>query len=662
MCTRVSAKDVITSGSPLLPAFSHSLCCLSTSLHAPSLTRLQDFNWYWGAFDWFLSAGNIYVLAVVPWVVFSGWRYVRCSSAACLATGAIAANSLVGCTRSALSASSLGSSIPGFSTISLAVVWLGQLVPAVLAPYVLGGAVRGFIRRPVRLQCLAFTAIVVFAYFCISILAPAFAVATPLMQSVLRVVVFTFGLEVTVAVMRVGSKLAFTRHMPRDRLLALTGSTLAVAAVSGRMLVASMDTALGTLALSLAIAVTEITLRLTMPARDEQIMRCVRMICPSCREDALSEPGAYAAPDSPPAAGPRQTRSLTPSTVVSASPASASHGVPSLQDPAMGRFVAEAQDIHAYFSMLTLDTMAEDLGILTSLPFGLLMAFPSRTGGAPPSHEDVIFRVALQYIIELITDMSPALIMLAVNTCCGVRWNAVSGQQARSAGLAALFSEAQDQSAKGVKVAVPSSEVSIDDSLANPEAPTPTLSKLPVRQSPNAVLLAPGTATPSSEPDRRSQGQASQPSCSQSRCCTCFLLPDDPDVQEHRAHLRSVYDAEIDRIAADALWSPVSWRGLLEAQFTGGAPPPTLLFAPVASPAQMSSAQGLVAWLSIRAEVLTARMHRAWTTRFRGWTLLFLVGALNAVMLAGRNFAGPFLRCMKEDDEKLWFDYCPEES
>jgi len=57
------------------------------------------------------------------------------------------------------------------------------------------------------------------------------------------------------------------------------------------------------------------------------------------------------------------------------------------------RAAREAQDVHAYFSLLTLDTMAEDVGIVASLAFGLLFRSPSRAGGAPAVVGDVLVRI-----------------------------------------------------------------------------------------------------------------------------------------------------------------------------------------------------------------------------------------------------------------------------
>jgi len=48
-------------------------------------------------------------------------------------------------------------------------------------------------------------------------------------------------------------------------------------------------------------------------------------------------------------------------------------------------------------------------------------------------------------VLELLTDMAPALLMLGVNVCCGVRWRRVRGGAVRAAVLRQLAVESVEE-------------------------------------------------------------------------------------------------------------------------------------------------------------------------------------------------------------------------
>jgi len=922
-----------------------------------------------GSFDWILSGFNIFTIAVLPWLIFSGWSAVRRSTLAVLITTALLSNLVLGGTRNIITAGGFASGT-AWSFGGLAMVWFGQLIPAVLTPIILSGAIAGFVSSPVRLQFASFFAILTFSYIVLTFIAPAFVEATPFVQVIIRVVVYTILLELAIATVRVCTKASFSRHIPRDRTLALVGPTLLVAGMTGRFLSTSMDTLGETIGVAAAISVTELTLRLTLPSRDRVLLGWCLKWCPCLWQDRVhitpptEETGGKLASDdtaplatsstragsdvmplaaahdrtvslddTSPAEGAlesRQTRLLsteddptdqfgalsaahrtdTTSSVIDGKATSSTHsGVQSnplasgdepgrakasgaqkhaqglsgaaaedevsdsaaaplgpnaadwgtqsalpapLPAPtifthapvsgggtakpspsnrlafadvalstravrvgaavqmAMRRTAREAQDIHAYFTMLTLDTMAEDIGILTSLPFALLMRLPPRVGGDPLTVGDILARIGGQYVLELLTDLAPPLLMLSVNVCCGVRWRRVSDRAVRrtvreemlkaqlpqnddgvervlmetpiAGSRASRFTEIdlasasaqmemlddaqqlntadedeehvlqpeQDEEAGRVS-GMSMTEMSHDASLEGEDGGLPPVPPMPAmgssahmalqlaaqqsefvamggsvrspdeNDSPRGFSAAPAgqytqpgeqqpTSTQGASADTRAilrgtyvsaEGNAPQESLAAELKhdngrtvgpCDVVLRKDDPDVVAHRETLLHSYKKEIRRIHRDALWQPVEKQQLLALAVEGysdplahvgaiaqqakpqeGADaastdssedaPAMVLWQPVYRVADMSPMQRWVAWLSISSESLSVRLGRAWETRFQGFTRLFLIGVISAVLLNARNFAGPFLRCKLLDAEgQTYFDFCDDQT
>jgi len=472
-----------------------------------------------------LSGANLFVFAVLPWLVFNGWTSLRRSSLAVLLSAALLANLVVGGLRQLVAGAGLDEGNEAlWGLLTLGLVWMVQLLPATSAPAILRGALRGLVHNMWRLQVAYMLGLTAFSFLMLSVLAPLFARSSPIMQVVIRVVLYTVVLEVVIAIVRVCSRANFSSHLPRDNLVVLLAPIVISAGLLGRILSSSMDSVAETIGVAIAISVTEVTLRMTLPSRDRVLLQCCWRICPcvfpSSKDRQVEQREKAAAHSLPPASvsdGAPQTFVLptsatsSPSIIMDVSPpackqASAealpelaprsaeaplaesvllnlatpiNHG--SAQHPAapdlairgeargssteagpvaqrnlgndpqtaavLARAAREAQDIHAYFSLLTLDTMSEDIGILLSLPFALIMRLPPRVGGQPLGALDVLARVGGQYVLELLTDMAPALLMLCVNVCCGVRWRRVGGVSVRAAVLDQLSREAAEEGA-----------------------------------------------------------------------------------------------------------------------------------------------------------------------------------------------------------------------
>ncbi len=95
-----------------------------------------------------------------------------------------------------------------------------------------------------------------------------------------------------------------------------------------------------------------------------------------------------------------------------------------------------AVNTQSYYAFLIADTMAEDIGILASLSLSLLFRVPARRGELPISADQVLIRVMIQYLLEALTDIGPALTYYVSSMLCGVRLSPVTSRMvAASVGL-----------------------------------------------------------------------------------------------------------------------------------------------------------------------------------------------------------------------------------
>lgn len=700
---------------------------------------------FWlGQLQFVVTTFNIATIAIVPWVVISGWTVLRWSTVCGLLSVSLLANLVIAAIRSV--GSGTGAASGGlWDFLTRVMGWAGQLIPAVATPLLLAGTIAPFVHKPMRVQLGMVLALIIFAFYVVSVVVPAFGKAGVVVQLILRVVAFTLGYEVALATVRVCSKVHFSSALPRDRLVALAAMAIVSAAVAGRVLTSSFDSTGETVGAAVLLGLVELTMRITTPARDAGLIALVgrcgcarklhqaavmqtptaargrqgtpspRAVAPHVQGDVhdservalssdggagggsseeeddarvprlesdpptaaedprlrttsaaepstspthsahVAEAGASELPVAPPGAavvlqvstsepgtkgkgGPAPTASQAPEQGSSRAPwtgrgeeASASE----LADEDVGTRSLAAQDTHAWFSMLTFDTMAEDVGILSSLAFALLLRIPPRLGGEPLGVADVFARVGAQYVLELATDLAPALLLLTMPLCCGVRWKAVGRAQVAPLSLGLVAAEAPASK-------LPADGGGADSSPAQSGAGSALLDDTPL---PTADLQEGASAAPAT-----------------TSTCGCVLSPGDADVASLVAAQRKQYSAEIEQVTSDPLWQPLTLEQCLQLAVEGsGAGTATVLWSPVTSLADMSPLQRVVASLAIRAELLAVRLNRAWSARFQGWVLLFLLASFSGTLLVARSVTGMRTFCRFPDaDGGHYFDYCDQ--
>lgn len=582
---------------------------------------------------------------MVPWLVLTGWSTVRYSTTFGLAFLSIGVNLLAGGAQEALIASGV---VPvALRVVPFAVVWLCQLAPALAAPMWLSGILHGLVNHPVRLQAAAVGAILAFSFFVmVQVIALFIAAESPVMQVLLRAVLFTMLLEVVQSIIRVFAQGSFSRHMPHDRVIAFLAPVSIVSGLAGRFLVTNMDTTTESAIAAAFLSGIEIALRLTQPARDKVLLRCCRTVCPRhcpawccgcchahcaecCREprrqfsNRSAAVGAFvkvgmqhgrrgaARRDSPikstsssprgSSSSPRGSpgrlalgvapKSLTRSASPDVVPMEASYrnlfnasgprlrnrmgeAVRGLLSGAKVRAQRHGQYIHAYYTLLTLSTMAEDVGILLSLPYGLLFRFPARVGGKPIPPLDLLWRVMLQYVMELATALGPALMLWAVNAAFGMRWAPVRDDDVRRSTQHAMMWAAQRRASMRLSLAGSKGE-SILPSTAGPPAGTVSPTSINVKPASSLLTGTPASLSPMADEgdSDMASGRSATPEAEKrpatSWCgwllssCTCRLRHDDPDVEVYRHKLLRNMALEVDRISKDALWAPITTTELL---------------------------------------------------------------------------------------------------
>ena len=120
----------------------------------------------------------------------------------------------------------------------------------------------------------------------------------------------------------------------------------------------------------------------------------------------------------------------------------------------MRRVGNNAVNTQSYYAFLIADTMGEDIGILASLSLSLLFRVPARRGELPISPEQVVIRVLIQYLLELLTDIGPALTYYATSMLCGVRLSPVTSRMvAQSVGVPAAHVKASGAASRLAKMA-----------------------------------------------------------------------------------------------------------------------------------------------------------------------------------------------------------------
>ncbi len=264
------------------------------------------------------------------------------------------------------------------------------------------------------------------------------------------------------------------------------------------------------------------------------------------------------------------TAPLTVNTTPLPAPPAARTNIASWNTLRMQRVAKNAVNTHSYYSYLLVDTMAEDVGIFASLALTLLFRLPARRGELPIEPTQVVLRVFIQYLLEFMTDIGPALALWVGSHCCGVRLLAVTSKQvAEAVGL-----PLRDALGGGGKVGDAHAGRGASVALALNASPT-------MRQSPAArtqagaggVVVTEGVDGGQTKPPRKARGvkrlKKPPPKQSKSVCCqVCsrlILRESDADVVAARRASHQAFAARWRQIASDPIWQPMDMRKLLQA-------------------------------------------------------------------------------------------------
>ena len=497
----------------------------------------------------------------------------------------------------------------------------------------------------------------------------------------LRLLALPLVAEVSAAGLRISDRYMLEGNVPGAirgfRLLAVS-LTLAI---TGRFFVTGLQTTGLTIALSIAVAAIEVTMRWTMLSRDQLFKACgVRLrrwasTCPGCSCIQSTDSGKKL----PTMCSRLQCR---PSDELLSSRRRWADLSPAEQT---------ARDTRANYAFIVGDTVSEDIGMLTLIPVAIFFRLPTRIGGEPLPLGDVLLRVGFQWLLELATDVGPFVAYAAGRAWLTWRGDKLYGGVTRAEIGQALASmhpaqgtvmpadtlrsdgEAPVQSspvpshksthgaAKAApSVIVSSGATSIDDSEANPLASTSSGAVSPAASgaalvysgtgSGRSVVGAAGTAVISSDGASPATASSAHPHDSayvkqrvewrRSLLC-CAVQPDDVTAC---AHIRLAQSALL-LDDGDVLWQELPWPVVRAAMAPGAAP----------------EQWGWLHWFVFRNELLATRVATAWERRPVGWnaTVLLMCFLFGGMMLRGYLDTNVVCSFVDRGGQRYW-DACVE--
>ena len=318
------------------------------------------------------------------WLHFSGGRWVRWDRAVAMLTcGGVTGTLVFGGFLAYFSTLPRGAITPALRAAYLGLAFFSQALPSLVSALISKPLLQGTMRFPIAFSVGTTLINIICGYVLLVVVIPAFAVAGEVGRITLRILALPLLNEVCSGAIRVLGYTWLSPSLPADWVLVPSSTLVLFMAMAGRFLSTNMHTVSGTIAVSLLLAVVELGMRGTMPWRDAAY---TRLLChPAfCR---------------PPAATHRARRA----------------------------------HLKAWTGFMQLETVAEDVGILFSLAIALLLRVPPTPGAAPLTVSEVALRVAVQYAIELLTDIGFALAHYTLVTCCGVRYGRVTAPQLQAA-------------------------------------------------------------------------------------------------------------------------------------------------------------------------------------------------------------------------------------
>ena len=209
-------------------------------------------------------------------------------------------------------------------------------------------------------------------------LAPLFYASDTGGRLFLRLVVFTIFLELPAAVIRGCSRFCISTTYPTDRTLSLLSIVMMTSAVFGRFLSTNMRTTGETVLVSVLLMFLEMGLRFSLVQRDNFFACCCSGCCGSLVRDCQC----------------------------------------GFQQREQER---DRANTRMWTSFMLLDTLLEDVAILLALPLSLLIRQPPAPGEAPLDAGTIVFRVFIQWFLELIVDLVPAIAYFVMARCLNFR-------------------------------------------------------------------------------------------------------------------------------------------------------------------------------------------------------------------------------------------------
>ena len=209
----------------------------------------------------------------------------------------------------------------------------------------------------------------------------------------IRVVAIPLIMEAQLGLVRVLARRHFQPDMNLDRALLFMSPTIVTAGIVGQLLSTSFETLGETIGAALLLGAVEMLMRLTTLQRDQLYMRVCGTRCSAlCGRGDLEGEGKQRSGASAPG------------------------------------------EWRLFASYILLDSAAQDVGIVLSLAVNLMFRPPVTPGGASLSSGEVLLRVSIQYLLELLTEMAMPLALWCAVRVGGMRQWRVSQQQVQSWG------------------------------------------------------------------------------------------------------------------------------------------------------------------------------------------------------------------------------------
>jgi len=540
-----------------------------------------------------------------------------------------------------------------------------QLAVVPMLPWLAGKFFRIITPRPMLLSSSLAMVAVLLSFVLTTLITPVFNRAGDGVRILIRLVVLPVAFETAAFCTRFTAQTLLQGDVPgASRGFLLLPLALGNAFI-GRYYSTGLNSATLSHALSFAVAVLEITMRYTIPVRDRYMQKCLRSVTPR-----------------------RARRCFASGRIGQQAP----------------KYVAwddlsptkqHARTTRAHYAFTTIDTIAEDIAMLTLIPVAIFFRLPTRIGGQPLPLGDVLLRVGVQWLLELCTDIGPFLTYAASRAWLQWRGDALYTGLTHSVAQAAAQEAAWEATdMEGTRTASPhnrcSKQKTQHPSIRSGQVqPAPLCAMVPLtadnpgslgldnQDSGGMVAASLGTsvsgmsldgmnacfamplsmetcsagsrchseaaATPSSQ----RQGEPSCPTAQAvawqtgacRNACPCNMQ------SSLDSAMQQVRDARAPLLAddADVLWQRLPWGAVRRAM----------------APGVPKGEWSWLHWFTFRSELLAARMSASWQRRQRGWSIWVLAMACMLLGYSMRVTLNVEEMCPFADAHGKWYwDAC----